>query len=143
VVAEGDLAALVGEWQLSVDLPGAEDLSGRVVFEMLGGLLVQRTTVPIPEAPDSCCIVVRNEDGALVQHYFDSRGVARLYDMTYDGRTWTLGRSKPDFTPLDFHQRFVATVSDDVAAIDGEWQTSSDGRDWSRDFGMTYRRMAS
>jgi hypothetical protein len=112
-----------------------------VVFERLGELFVQRATVPAPEAPDSCCVVVGNADGGYTQHYFDSRGVVRLYAMTFDGRTWTLERSAPDFTPLDFHQRFVGSVSDDGAAIDGEWQSSPDGRQWTRDFQLTYARV--
>ena len=138
----GPLSALVGGWQLTVDLPGAEDVRGDVVFEAMGEILVQRTTVPVPQAPDSCCVVVTRTDGSYVQHYFDSRGVARLYAMTFDGRTWTLERTKPDLSPLEFHQRFVGTVSDDGAVIDGEWQSSDDGRKWRRDFGLTYTRTA-
>jgi hypothetical protein len=41
--------------------------------------------------------------------------------MTFDGRTRTLKRTKPDFSPLEFHQRFVASISADSATIDGEW----------------------
>jgi hypothetical protein len=137
----GPLAKLAGEWELAVDLPGAAGVRGHVAFEALGEVLVQRTTVPVPEAPDSCCIVVTGADGSYTQHYFDSRGVARLYAMTFDGRTWTLERSKPDFTPLQFHQRFIGKVSDDDATIDGEWHSSNDGQTWSRDFGLTYTRV--
>jgi hypothetical protein len=133
---------LVGEWELAVDLPGAEDVRGHVLFEMLGEILVQRTTVPVPEAPDSCClVVVTGQDGSYLQHYFDSRGTARLYAMTFDGRTWTLERTKPDFSPLDICQRFVGTISDDGATIDAEWLNSDDGQQWSRDFGLTYTRV--
>ncbi len=135
-----DLAAFVGEWELAVDLPGAEGVRGHVVFEMMGEVLVQRTTVPVPEAPDSCCVVV-SQDDELTQHYFDSRGVARLYAMTFDGRTWTLQRTKPDFTPLDIHQRYVGAFNGDGTAITGEWRSSNDGAEWNRDFGLTYRRV--
>jgi hypothetical protein len=137
----GQLGDLAGEWELIVDLPGAGDVRGRVVFEVMGEVLVQRTTVPVPEAPDSCCLVVAGDDGGYVQHYFDSRGVARLYAMTFDGRGWTLERTRPDFSPLEFCQRFAATISDDGVTIDGEWQRSEDGRQWMRDFGLTYIRV--
>ena len=139
-MANGSLGVLVGRWELAVDLPGAQDVRGQVTFDMMGDVLVQRTTVPVPEAPDSCCVVVRHDDGGFTQHYFDSRGIARLYEMTFDGRSWTLQRTKPDFTPLDFHQRFLGTLDDGVSTIAGEWQSSPDGREWSRDFGLTYRR---
>jgi hypothetical protein len=132
---------LAGEWELAVDLPGAEDVRGSVLFEVLGEILLQRTTVPVPEAPDSCCVVLAGDDGSYTQHYFDSRGVARLYAMTFDGRTWTLERTKPDFAPLEFHQRFVGSVSDDGMTIDGQWQSSKDGQHWARDFGLTYTRL--
>ena len=138
----GPLRDLVGEWQLGVDLPGAEDVRGHVLFEAMGEVLVQRTTVPAPEAPDSCCVVT-GDDGRYLQHYFDSRGVARLYAMTFDGRTWTLERSKADFSPLEFHQRFVGSIGDDGATINGEWQSSNDGQQWTRDFGLTYTRIGS
>lgn len=138
-----DLHEFVGEWELAVDLPGAGDARGHVLFELLGGVLLQRTTLLSPDAPGSCCVVVATPDGGYVQHYFDARGVARLYAMTFDGRTWTLERGEADFSPLDFHQRFVGRFSDDRSTIDGEWLTSADGRDWSRDFGLSYTRIAS
>jgi hypothetical protein len=137
----GDLRAFVGEWELSVDLPGAQDVRGHVAFDLLGDVLVQRTTVPVEEAPDSCCVVVRNEEAGFTQHYFDSRGVARLYAMTFDGDTWTLERTKPDFTPLESHQRFMGRFDVEHSTINGEWQSSNDGHDWHRDFGLTYRRL--
>jgi hypothetical protein len=138
-VAIEDLAAFVGRWELTVDLPGAEDVRGHVTFDLMGEVLLQRTSVPVPQAPDSCCVVV-SQEGGFMQHYFDSRGAARLYEMTFDGRTWTLERGSSDFTPLDFHQRFIGTLSDDRGTITAEWQSSSDGADWSRDFGLTYCR---
>lgn len=61
--------------------------------------------------------------------------------MTFDGHTWTLERTKPDFSPLDFHQRFVGSISDDGTTIDGEWRTSQDGQQWTRDFRVTYIRI--
>jgi hypothetical protein len=136
----GALRDLAGEWDLTVDLPGAEDVRARVLFEVMGEAFIQRTTVPVPAAPDSCCVVIASEGGSYVQHYFDSRGVARLYAMTFDHRTWTLERTAPDFSPLDMCQRFVGTIGADGMTISGEWQKSSDGEQWERDFGLTYTR---
>ncbi len=136
-----DLTPLVGRWELAVDLPGAEDVRGDVTFELMGELVIERAVIPVPEAPDSCCIIV-DHGGQLTQHYFDSRGVARRYEMTFDGRTWTLERTKPDLSPLDFCQRFIGTLSEAGDQINGEWQTSADGNEWTRDFTLTYRRIA-
>ena len=57
--------------------------------------------------------------GECVRSEIDARGVARLYEMSFDGTTWILERTKPDFSVLKFHQRFVGTFADDVATIDG------------------------
>jgi hypothetical protein len=138
----GSVHDLAGEWELLVGPPGAGGIRGHARFEVMGEVLVQRTTVPVPEAPDSCCVVVAGEDGGYVQHYFDSRGTARRYAMTFDGRTWTLERTQPDLSPLDFCQRFVGRVREDGAVIDGEWLTSADGRQWAHDFAMTYTRLS-
>lgn len=134
------LAPLVGEWEIRVDLPGAEDARARMVSEWMPGqqLLVQRSEVPDP-APDSLCVVTPTDDG-FRQHYFDSRGVVRLYEMTFDGTTLTLSRTRPDFSPLDFDQRYVGCLSADGATIDGAWESREPGQDWRRDFGLTYRR---
>ena len=135
-----DLTAFVGEWELAVDLPGAEDGRGRVTFEIVGEMLVQRSSVPDP-APDSCCVILQGDDGSYIQHYFDSRGIARIYEMTLSGGEWVLERNKPDLTPLDFCQRYVGAFSEENSRIDGEWQASTDGKEWTRDFGITYTRI--
>jgi hypothetical protein len=61
--------------------------------------------------------------------------------MTFNGSIWTLLRNAPDFTPLDFFQRFTGTFSDDGNIIRGTWETSSDGSTWVRDFDLTYSRV--
>ena len=133
------LDPLIGDWELTADLPGAEDMRGLVTFERFGPLLLQRSTAPDP-VPDSICLIAPHADGGYTQHYFDSRGVVRLYAMTFDGQTWTLERTEPDFSPLDFHQRYIGTLADDGSVITGEWQASDDGTTWQRDFRLSHRR---
>jgi hypothetical protein len=67
--------------------------------------------------------------------------VVRLYEMSFDGRGWTLTRRTPDFTPLHLAQRYTGTFSQDGDSITGCWETSPDGSDWQPDFGLTYRRV--
>ena len=81
------------------------------------------------------------ESKAYSQHYFDSRGVVRVYVMTLTDRIWTLLREKPDFSPLDFSQRFTGTFSDDAKTILGRWERSTDGSTWDQDFDLTYRKV--
>lgn len=138
------LDVLVGEWDLVADFPGAPPLTGgRSVFEWAldGQVLIQRTEVPLREAPDSLVIIAADEaGGGYRQHYFDSRGVARLYAMTFADGVWRLSRTEPDFTDLSFQQRFVATVVEGGAVIRGAWEKSNDGTTWEHDFALTYRR---
>jgi hypothetical protein len=137
------LDVLVGEWVEQVVLPGAP--AGRAVFEWtLGGrFLVQRSESPLPEFPDGFMIIAPDAvAGGLTQHYFDSRGVVRRYRMTLADGVWTLLRTQPDSTPLDFAQRFVGTFSADGNTIEGRWETSRDGgAHWELDFPLTYTRV--
>jgi hypothetical protein len=136
------LAPLIGEWSVEALMPGVpEDARARVVCEWAldGRFLVQRSEAPAP-FPSGLCVVAPADDGYL-QHYFDSRGVVRLYAMTFDGREWTLRREKPDFSPLDFSQRFTGTVSEDGDVIDARWEKAEDFTTWELDFGLRYTRV--
>ena len=73
------LDVFVGEWALEARFPDATDGTGpeaRATFEWTldGRFLVQRTHVPVPEAPDSLIIVFADpQTGGYSQHYYDSR----------------------------------------------------------------------
>lgn len=96
----------------------------------------------MPGAPDGLTVIAPDRDGEhYTQHYFDSRGVVRIYAMTFDGRDWTLERHSPDFSPLPFHQRWTSTLSDDGGTIAGRWEASPDGAAWKLDFELTYVRL--
>jgi hypothetical protein len=142
--ALAQLDVFVGEWIMQARFPGVDAPAARSTFEWAldRQFLIQRTEVPVPEAPDGLTIVGTDpETGAYTQHYYDSRGVARLYAMSLAGGVWTLTRESPDFTPLDFRQRFTGTFSADQNTISGAWETSpADGGQWKHDFGLTYRR---
>ena len=144
------LERFIGEWRLDATFPDTSPvaippgISGVAVFawELGGRFLVERSTVSHPDAPDGLTIVAPNPDGdGYTQHYFDSRGVARIYAMTFDGQVWTLTREAPDFTPLEFSQRFTGTFSADGNAIDGQWEIREQGSTWRLDFGLVYSRV--
>jgi hypothetical protein len=142
------LAPFVGEWGMTAafgEMPTA-DVGARADFAWLPGerFLIQRWEVPIPEAPDGIAIIGADpaREGRYLQHYFDSRGVARVYKMTFEAGAWRLWRDEPDLSPLDFSQRFSGTFSDDGATIAGRWEICHDGATWERDFDLTYTRRA-
>lgn len=135
------LDALVGEWSLEAGPPGgpAWPGEGRVSFEWLEGrtFLIERWSVDLPEAPDGIAIIgVGDEPESFRQHYFDSRGVHRVYEMTLSEGVWKLWRDSPD----PFPQRFSGTFDDDGKTIAGRWEKAEDGSNWETDFDFTYRR---
>jgi hypothetical protein len=140
------LEAIVGAWTLEGGLPAAPGVvvRGRVTFEWLAGgrFLVERWEIKRREFPDGIAIIGLDRDGeAFTQHYFDSRGVARVYAMSFHDGVWTLSRDSPDFSPLDFRQRFTGEFSSDGRTISGRWETSGDGSTWEHDFDLTYRKL--
>ena len=158
VVTENRSAALArlgvfaGEWVVEARFPGqpppsnvtdeGAQVRSRFEWALDGQFLLQRTEVRVPGAPDSLTIVsVDPETGAYTQHYYDSRGVVRLYAMSLADGVWTLTRESPDFSPLDFRQRFTGTFSRDGNTISGAWEKCFDGADWEHDFALTYRRV--
>jgi len=141
------LQPLIGEWDLEprFSFPVPDDVAGWVAFEWMKGgrFLIERWEVSLPEAPDGIAIIGPNEDGeGYRQHYFDSRGVARVYQMGFEGGVWTLSRTTPDLSPLDFSQRFSGRFGDDGDTIEGMWEISDDGDSWQKDFDLTYRRIS-
>jgi hypothetical protein len=140
------LEAFVGEWDLEASFPSLPDadVRARTVFEWVldRKFLLQRAEISIPEAPNGLMVIAPVADGdGYTQHYFDSRGVVRTYAMTFDGRIWTLARETPDFSPLDFAQRYTGTFEDDGTTIRGGWEICHDGTTWEHDFDLTYRKV--
>jgi hypothetical protein len=141
-----ELEPFIGEWRMEAISPhfpstGQED--ARMVFEWMPGhrFLVQRWRAPDP-APDGIAVIGFDAArGTLLQHYFDSRGVARVYEMSFADGIWTLSRTKPDFPPLDFSQRYVGRFSEDRRTITGSWEICHDGSTWEHDFELDYARL--
>jgi hypothetical protein len=74
-------------------------------------------------------------DEQLSMHYFDSRGVYRVYAVSLSEGTWRFSRDAPGFS-----QRFTGTFSDDGNTITGLSKLSRDGSTWDDDLAITYRR---
>ncbi len=143
----GRLDLLTGQWEMEASFeagyfgPGSPAMTrrgGRTTFEWLDGrfFLIQRFAADDPAAPSGIAIIgAGGEPGTFSQHYYDSRGVARVYGMSLDGRTWKLWREA-----AGFWQRYTGVISGDGATITGAWEMSEDGRDWKHDFGLSYIR---
>ena len=69
-------------------------------------------------------------------HYFDSRGVQRIYQVVMGDGVWTMWRDAPGFS-----QRFTGRIGDGGDTIAGQWQLSKDGFHWADDLEITFRRV--
>ncbi len=138
------LEPFLGEWSMEASFPGVPEpmVGGRTSFEaILGGrFLLQRAAVPHPAAPEVYAVISPAAEGlGFLQHYFDSRGVVRIYKMSFAEGAWDLVREDSDFSPLSFAQRFIAAFSADGARIEGRWETAAVGSsEWKLDFELTY-----
>ena len=108
---------------------------GHTAFEWLEGekFLIVRAATDHPDFPDSIS-VIGDTDG-LRMHYFDSRGVHRLYEVGFGDNTWEMSRDAPGFD-----QKFSGTFEDGGDTISGLWKLSEDNATWADDLQITYRR---
>ena len=144
------LDALVGQWETEAThqlYPGTV-VRGRATFEWLEGgrFLIWRARNEHPDFPDSISILGCDESGdsgdsgaagaACSMHYFDSRGVSRVYALGAEAGVWRFWRDSPGFS-----QRFAGTLSPDASTIDGVAELCSDGSTWDQDLRITYKRV--
>jgi hypothetical protein len=129
------LEALIGEWDVKVpQFPGQR---GRANFEWLEGGAHLRFYAEAPDpAPTATWIIGRDDSSeTYTALYYDSRGVSRVYQMSFSDGVWKLWREAPGFW-----QRFSGKLSDDGRSIRGAWEQSPDGSSWKHDFDLIYTR---
>ena len=153
-MALDELEVFVGKWHMAVantgenwpELPPVEEQLAAglatVSYEWMDGkeFLVQRWNAPDP-GPDGLAVIGPDpeREGGYLQHYFDQRGVARIYKMSFESGVWNLWRDEPDFSPLDFKQRYEGRFSEDGNRLEGTIEMNETG-DWHRDFDTIYQR---
>jgi len=140
---------LIGEWhgegEIPIDPP--MKLTVEATIERLGAFIVMRTVGEPAEMPDSVAIIGGAPHGSpQPMHYFDSRGVKRMFLMAIDGATWTIRRAPgEDWNGPDgpgFNQRFIGEISADGRTIVGRWERGlgDAGDQWEIDFPIEYVR---
>lgn len=135
------LEPLVGHWNIEIVWPTDPPMriTGRASIEWLPGnfFLIYRSEIDHPDFPKTESIIGcddRMETYSML--YSDSRGIARLYNMSLTESEWKLWRDD-----LQFLQRFVGTLSTDHRTLTGSWENSTDGISWQHDFELTYRKI--
>jgi hypothetical protein len=133
---------LVGEWKLEAIPPSGEPWPGEaqatIEWHDSGRLLVERSTVEMPEAPNGIKVMGADAaNGTYYQLYTDDRNVCRVYEMSLEDGVWTLWREGEPFA-----QRFIGKISDDGTKIEGRWEAKKSGDDWETDFDLIYTRVS-
>ena len=140
---------LVGRWTTEAThrgLPGAI-IRGSSEIEWLEGerFLIYRSSYDHPDIPDSISII--GDTDGLRMHYFDTRGVHRIFKVTVTGEEWemTMDRhsSAGSFASPDapFSQRITYTFEDEDRTMSGKAMLSHDNVKWDDDLEITCRRM--
>ncbi|MEO5951349.1 MAG: DUF1579 family protein [Chloroflexia bacterium] len=134
------LDILVGTWDM--DLPEAGDpevrVHGSVTFEWMAGghYLIESSASDHELYPDSLSVIGFDETtGNFKQHYFDSRGVERIYGASLMNKVLRFWRDSPGFS-----QRFTGKISDHGRLMTGRWEKSVDGATWETDFDLSYTK---
>lgn len=132
---------LVGRWTSEGShplLPG-DEITGRATFEWLDGhkFLIWRSHYDHPQVPDAISVIGWIDD-RLLMHYFDYRGIHRVYEVAVEGDQWRYWRDDPGFL-----QSFVARFGDDGHTMSGQGRMNRDDAGWEDDLALTYRRTMS
>lgn len=139
---------LLGEWHGDGEVPTDPPmkLSEEVSIERMGAFVVFRTDGEPDELPDSIAVIGGGPDGGpQPMHYFDSRGVQRLFMTAVDAATWTIWRAPGEDwngpAGPGFNQRFIGDISADGRTIRGRWERgTADPDGWELDFPITFVR---
>ena len=160
MTTEPDLEALnrlVGTWDTEFTHPALPGVlvHGSSEISWLEGerFLIHRARTDHPEFPDSISIIgfmdrdrvspnalgnaPPSAEPGLSMHYFDSRGVFRVFDVSFRDGVWRIWRDAPQFS-----QRFAGVLSASGDVIDGRWDLRRDDVNWNEDLKATYRRRA-
>jgi len=140
-----DLQPFIGEWTVEgshVAVPNTV-IHGHSVFEWWGDrtFVIHHSTFDHPDFPDSISVIGATQpDSGLALHWFDTRGVNRLFDMTFARGVWTISRKAAG--PKDFDQDMHATFSADGNTIASQSRLSEPGaHDMKPDFSVIYTRV--
>jgi hypothetical protein len=140
---------LIGEWHVEGEIPidPPMKVSGEAKIDRLGAFIVFSSVAEPAEVPDSLSVIGgARGDEPQPMHYFDSRGVKRLFMTAVEGSTWKIWRAPgEDWNGPDgpgFNQRFIGEISADGRTIEARWERGMGdaGDEWELDFPITYVR---
>lgn len=129
------LDRLLGVWDFSMRHSAMSGpVTGRQRYERVldGAFVLQRWTYDHPDFPDAMALFSEHSC-----HYFDVRGVTRVFDLVIDDAGWSMIR----LDEQAFSQRFTARFRGwDTMECAGEVSHDT-GATWQHDFAMSCQRV--
>lgn len=130
----------VGTWTVTGSHPylAGRTLRGRVTFERIegGAFIRMHSKMDDPEIPAGVALFGTDDsDDSCTMLYFDARGVARRYEVTFDRDGFTWSRDTPEFS-----QRFRVAIASDGGTMEGEGTMKKDSAAWEPDLRLSYAR---
>ncbi|MGH2586327.1 MAG: hypothetical protein ACRDJE_15545 [Dehalococcoidia bacterium] len=128
------LDRLLGTWDFTMHHSAmSEPVTGRQRYEGVldGAFVLLHWTYDHPDFPDALALL--SDDRC---HYFDVRGIIRVFNLKIDDAGWSMIRLDEDFS-----QRYTARFSGpDVMESTGE-MSHDGGTTWQPDFTMRWQRI--
>jgi hypothetical protein len=128
------LDRLLGTWEFTMlHSAMSEPVTGRQRYERVldGAFVLQHCEYYHPDFPDAMALLSDDR-----YHYFDGRGITRVFDFDVDEAGWSMICLDEDFS-----QRSTARFRG-PDAMESTGEVSHDnGVTWQPDFTMTYQRV--
>ena len=128
------LDRLLGTWEFTMHHSAiSEPVNGRQRYERVldGAFVLQHWTYHHPDFPDALALLSHDW-----YHYFDVRGITRVFELEVDDAGWSMIRLDGDFS-----QRSTARFRG-PDAMESTGEVSHDnGATWRPDSTMTHRRV--
>jgi hypothetical protein len=126
------LDRLLGTWEITMHHSDmSEPVTGRQRYEPVleGAFVLQHWTYDHPDFPDAMALLSQDR-----YHYFDVRGITRVFDFDVDDTGWSMIHLDEDLS-----QRQTARFrGPDIIESTGE-RSLDTGVTWQPDFTMTYQ----
>lgn len=138
------LAALepfIGEWEYTVynawflESMDTEVKGSTVVERLYDSLVVFRSSDADKKPEDMWVIGYSDSQEKYELFYYDQRGVSRIFNAAFDGKTFVFWREDKDM-----HQRITLEITDDGLHSVAE-ASEDEGKSWRKDLEMDYKKV--
>lgn len=138
------LAALepfIGEWEYTMYnawfLESMDtEVKGFTVAERLHDSLVMFRSSDADKKPEDMWVIGYSDSQEKYElFYYDQRGVSRIFNATFNGKTFVFWREDKDM-----HQRITLEITDDGLHSVAE-ASEDEGMSWRKDLEMDYKRV--